>query len=317
MTIKEIAKLAGVSVATVSRVINNNGPVKEETRQLVVKVVKQYNYDTGTSKRRQINSKIVGIIVPTISNQFYTQVISGIEEALNRNGYSALFVSGANGDVRKYKKYLRMFMQEGVAGIISSAFNGQEIAVDVPLVIFDSANIDDNIVRVVSDNKTGGKWCSDLLSNSAKNILVQHLPLRYPTVRERIDALIAELEYKRLNYTLQEFEGVNLPKYETMVLPKVDFEKYDAIIAPSDLYALALLRQALHRGFKVPEDFQLVGYDNNPFATFSTPSLSTIDQQPFEIGQETASRLLQLIQGKSETKNSVISVRAIKRESTL
>lgn len=319
-SIREIAKRAGVSTATVSRVINNSGNVSQTTYKKVINIIKELNYDPKDNSYyyHSNNTKIVGIIIPDLQNQFYERIISGIQEVLKPLGYELLISFDTAGDVRKYEKFINTYRKINVAGIICSAFTLPEYQkIDLPFVMFDSGNIQDNIVRIVSDNKTGGKLCVDILSNKTKNVIIQHLDLRYPTVQERIEGMIDELNFKKIPYTIQAQSLKDLKHDPHSLFSKFDLRKYDAVITPNDLFAASIIKEADAMGLSIPQDFQLVGYDNNNLDNFTSPTISTIDQQPRLIGNAAANRLLGLINGSTNHNNTIIPVKAIKRNSTL
>ncbi|MDT9605771.1 LacI family DNA-binding transcriptional regulator [Lactobacillus johnsonii] len=318
MTIRDIAKLANVSVATVSRIINNSGKVSEETRNKVIKIIKENNYQPNQVARTlyQKRSKMIGIIVPTIDNVFYARIINGIQSVLQPSGYTCLVYSGVGSSNTKYHKAINSFLQNNIDGIISSAFDLHENYYHIPFVMYDSANINDNIVRIVSNNIKGGTEIVDLISNNQiKKVLIQHLPLKLPTVNERVSSIIDELNKKQLNYALQEINESDTYNIGAEKALK-NIQKYNAIITINDIYAAHILKLAKKRNLKVPEDFQLVGYDNNELSEFTIPTLSTIDQQPELIGKAAAKRLLKMINGEKSTKNSLIDIKVVKREST-
>lgn len=318
MTIRDIAKLANVSVATVSRIINNSGKVSEETRNKVIKIIKENNYQPNQVARTlyQKRSKMIGIIVPTIDNVFYARIINGIQSVLQASGYTCLVYSGVGSSNTKYHKAINSFLQNNIDGIICSAFDLHENPYKIPLIMYDSANINDEIVRIVSNNVKGGKESVNLISHVTKKVLVQHLPLKLATVRERVSSIIRELNSRKLTYTLQEIdEKVGYDIVAKQALKNI--HNYHAIITVNDIYAAHILKIAKKQNFKIPEDFQLVGYDNNDLTEFTTPTLSTIDQQPELIGQKAAKRLLQLINGEKSTENSLIDIKVMNRESTI
>lgn len=316
-TIRDIAKLANVSVATVSRIINNSGKVSKDTREKVNKIINETNYHPNQVARTlyQKRSKMIGIIVPFIENVFYARIINGIQSILQPAGYTCLISFNVGSDRKKYQKAINSFLQNNIDGIISSAFDLHDNYYHIPLVMYDSANIDDNIVRVVSNNIKGGKESVNLIENSTKKILIQHFPLNLPTVNERISSIINKLNEKQIDYTLQEINEDDTYDIGAKNALK-SISNYDAIITVNDIYAAHILKLAKKRNLKVPEDFQLVGYDNNELSEFTTPTLSTIDQQPELIGKTAAERLLEMINGRKTTENSLIDIKTIKRKST-
>lgn len=316
-TIRDIAKLSGVSVATVSRIINNSGKVSDKTREKVNKIIKETNYHPNQVARTlyQKESKMIGIIVPFINNVFYSRVVNGIQSVLQSAGYTCLVSFNVGSNNRKYQNAINNFLQNNIDGIISSAFELNENSYDIPLVMYDSANINDQIVRIASSNYKGGQKSVQLIQNTSKRVLVQHLSLTLPTVQERISAVIEELNKKHVDYVLQEVNDHD--NYEVIAQHALkNIQNYDAIITVNDIYAAHILKLAKKMNLKVPEDFQLVGYDNNELSEFTTPTLSTIDQQPELIGKTAAERLLEMIHGEKSTENSLIDIKTVKREST-
>lgn len=320
-TIREVAKAAGVSVATVSRVINNNGPVKAETRKKVEQTIKSMNYEPNLVARSLFSkkSKMVGIIIPDIQNPFYAQIIEGIQKVLQANGYYSLVSFDAGGDKLKYQSYIKNFEQNNVAGIISSAFEITDPeSVQVPLVMYDSANIDDEIVRVASDNLQGGKACADLIQGHPQHLVVQYYSTNFPTIRERVSAILEELNQRQLSYQLAALgDATTISAKKSAEDLVAQFPQADAFIAVNDIFAAELIQALKKAGRRIPEDVQVVGYDNNSISQYLSPALSTVDQQPRLIGQIAAKRLLAQIKGDDSAENSLIPVKKVKRDSTL
>ena len=317
-TIRDIAKLSGVSVATVSRIINHCGKVSETTKQKVEKIISQTHYQPNQVARTlyQKKSKMIGIIIPDLNNRFYAQIIDGIQEVIQKEGYTALISFSTNSDVKKYQNAIINFENNNVDGIITSAFTiPPNFHLNTPLVMYDSANINDDIVRIVSNNTKGGKESIKLLSKKIEKVLIQHWPLSLPTIRERIEAMTAEASKLKIDYLLEETPENNPYISAQSALNKSN--QFDAIITVNDLYAAEIIKEAKRRNLKIPDDFQLVGYDNNILCGYTSPTISTIDQKPKLIGQTAAHRLLDLMSGNNSTRNSIIDVLPIKRDSTL
>lgn len=315
-TIRDIAKLADVSTATVSRIINNSGKVKSETRAKVEQIIKDNDYHPNQVARSlyQKKSKMIGIIVPDLTNAFYAKIIDGIQDVLQEKEYSILISFSAGADVNKYNQFINEFQQNNIDGIISSAFLTTEKP-KLPLIMYDSANINDQIIRIASDNIKGGKECANLLQKNVKSVFIQHYSLELPTVRERLSAITQTLNERKINYQLFEIKDVDIEQAAKDALNELD--GHDAVIAVNDMYAAAIVKEARQRKLRIPEDFQLVGYDNNDSSGYTDPTISTIDQQPYLIGKTAAKRLLDLLNGDKSTENSIIDIKTIKRESTL
>lgn len=316
-TIRDIAKLTGVSVATVSRIINKSDKVKKETRNKVEQVIKATHYHPNQVARTlyQKKSKMIGIIIPDLNNGFYAQIIDGIQKVLQKEKYSVLISFSASSNQKRYLEFIRNFVTNNVDGIITSAFTiPATLKIETPLVMYDSANIQDKTVRIAADNIKGGKESVKLLNGESKKVLIQHWSLRLPTVRERVESIINELNKEGISYILDKASETDPYEAAQQVLNKVN--QFDAVIAINDYYAAEIIKEAKRRNLHIPQNFQVVGYDNNILCEYTSPTISTIDQQPRLIGQIAAKRLLRLIRGDKSTANSLINVIPIKREST-
>lgn len=316
MTIKDIARLANVSTATVSRILNNSKKVKPETRKRVMQIIQDNNYHPNQVARSlyKKKSKMIGVIVPDLSNAFYAKIIDGIQGVLQKNGYSILISFSAGSNADNYRKFINEFKQQNIDGIISSAFLSST-KINLPLVMYDSANIKDKVIRIASNNTKGGQECANLLKKKVKSVIIQHLSLGLPTVRERISAITGAFNKRKINYQLIDINEYNIAEAAKSTLDSLN--QHDAIIAVNDIYAAAIIKEARNRSLAIPTDFQLVGYDNNDLAEYTDPTISTIDQQPYLIGKTAAKRLIALLKGNKSINNSIIDVKIIKRQTTL
>lgn len=316
-TIRDIARLAGVSVATVSRIINHSGKVRPETEKKVKQIIQETHYQPNQVARTlyQKRSKMIGIVVPNLNNTFYAQVIDGIQSVLQKNNYSALISFSTSSDGSKYLEAIDNFKNNNVDGIITSAFTPPaNWNPTTPLVMYDSADIQDKIVRISSDNSKGGQESVKLIAKNVKKVLVQHWPLSLPTIRERVEAILKELNRQNIAYVLEEVSESDPYLAAQQALNKRN--TFDAIITVNDPYAAEIIKEAKRRGVNIPKDFQLVGYDNNILCEYTDPTLSTKDQQPHLIGQTAATRLFKMMAGDTSTNNDIINVIPIKRNST-
>ena len=316
MTIKDIARLANVSTATVSRILNNSKKVKPETRKRVMQIIQDNNYHPNQVARSlyKKKSKMIGVIVPDLSNAFYAKIIDGIQGVLQKNGYSILISFSAGSNADNYRKFINEFKQQNIDGIISSAFLSST-KINLPLVMYDSANIKDKVIRIASNNTKGGQECANLLKKKVKSVIIQHLSLGLPTVRERISAITGAFNKRKINYQLIDINEYNIAEAAKSTLDSLN--QHDAIIAFNDIYAAAIIKEARNRSLAIPTDFELVGYDNNDLAEYTDPTISTIDQQPYLIGKTAAKRLIALLKGNKSINNSIIDVKTIKRQTTL
>ena len=161
--IKEVAKLAGVSVATVSRALNNSGYVSEEARKKVESAVKELNFYPNEVARSlyQKKSKLIGLLLPDIANPFFPLIAKGVEDGVNQRGYS-LLLGNVEDDLEKEKDYLKIFAQNNIAGVISAVQGDIKDLQNMPFVLLDRVESDQNF-SVHSDDYTGGMMAAEAI----------------------------------------------------------------------------------------------------------------------------------------------------------
>lgn len=311
--------MANVSVATVSRVINHTGRVGLETRKRVEGIIKDVNYVPNQVARSLYKkaSNLIGVIIPDLSNPFYGQIVSGIEEILTKHNYQMILSVNNHADSKKYNQAITNFVQNNIGGIISTNFE-DPMSVHVPLVLFDSGLINDNQIRVNSDNFRGGQLAAKaLVDGGAKKIIIEHGAYQFLNLKERLDGATSFLNERNIQYKLFEVSDFT---YETAQLDSVkllnQFNDFDGIIAANDIHASCLLENARKHGLESPKDFQLIGYDNSYISELTNPGISSISQEPENMGQMTARLLLAAIDNSPVKSSTVIPVEYIKRSTS-
>lgn len=317
-TIKDVAKEAGVSVATVSRVLNQNGYVQEETRKMVEAAIKKLNYLPNEVARSLYyqKSKLIGLIVPDITNPFFPEVARGVEDFLQQNGYR-LIIGNSDEDFEKEVRYIETFTQNNVLGIISTS--SEEVSqwdkLNIPVVLLDRIHHDFSFV--CSDQKKGGQLAAQiLLERGSRNITLLRGPKNVRTAYERFFAALevlgkSHVQFQVLNTSFS-FGGA-------LETARKLFELYpetDGVIAVNDIVASAVLREALLYGKKIPDEIQIIGFDDIPMSQFMFPALSTIHQPAYEMGKEAAKLLLERINHTHMKKKQIILPVSFKERET-
>lgn len=320
VTVRDIAKMANVSVATVSRVVNHTGRVGSDTRKRVEDIIKEVGYVPNQVARSLYNktSNLIGVIIPDLGNPFYSQIIAGIEQVLSEQNYQMILSVNNHANSDKYNQAITNFVQNNISGIISTNFDNP-MDVQVPMVLFDSGLIKDDQLRVNSDNETGGMLAAKaLVDGGAKNIVIEHGPYEFLNIKERLNGATKYLNEKNIQYRLFEVSDFTYEaaKRESAKLLQ-QFKEFDGIIAANDLHAANLVAEAQQIGLKTPEDFQIVGYDNSYISSLTTPGISSISQKPEKMGQATAQLLLAKLNNQPINETTVIPVEFIKRATTL
>lgn len=299
-TIKDVAKHAGVSVATVSRTINNSGYVGVESRKKIELAIKELNFYPNEVARSlfQKKSKFVGLLLPDISNPFFPLLAKGVEDKMNQMGYQ-LILGNVQEDMDKEKEYLKAFAQNNVAGVLSAINGGTKELKNIPLVMLDRVDTDKEY-GVHSNDFEGGQLAAQAIAErNPKEIVVMVGPRSIRGSLERLRGTEKVLKSFKLNYHLLETSSFQFDATQatTDELFK-QFPKVDSIIASNDVHALSILQEALRRGIKVPEELQIIGYDDIPFSQMLFPSLATIAQPAYKIGFRGAELLCDRIENK-------------------
>ena len=297
-TIKEVAKLAGVSVATVSRALNNSGYVSEATRIKVEAAVKELNFYPNEVARSlyQKKSKLIGLLLPDIANPFFPLMAKGVEDGVNQRGYS-LLLGNVEDDEEKEKEYLKIFAQNNIAGVISAVKGDGKDLRNMPFVMLDRVESNRDFA-VHSDDYTGGMLAAEAIAKrNPKEIVIMVGPKEVPSSAIRLAGNEKVLKEYHLAYGLFQTPSFKFELAEQTAEQFFEaFPLADSVIASNDVYALAVMKEAIKRGRRIPEEFQIIGYDDMPFSRMMYPGLSTIAQPAYEIGFKGALLLCDILE---------------------
>jgi DNA-binding LacI/PurR family transcriptional regulator len=319
-TIKDVAKKANVSVATVSRVINQKGYVNEETRLLVETAIKDLNYIPNELARSLFNkhSKLIGVLVPHFDTQFYAELIEGIENQAMKLGYK-IMLSNTQDDAKREKDYIHIYSQYNIDGIIvaSNAHNvDQLIKSDLPIVTVDHI-LSENIPSITSNNILGGIIAAQkLISGGSRYILELRGPSFLLTVSERSLGFRQVLVQNNIPYISYDGDLLN-PDIDAITKIIESHPEIDGIFATSDFLAIHAENIINKMGKKIPEDIQIVGFDNIVYTTLVSPTITTIEQPIRRMGELALDTLVKLLNEEPISEfHSVLDVKLIEREST-
>ena len=320
-TIKDVAKKANVSVATVSRVINNNGYVHEDTKKLIIDAINELNYTPNQYARFLSGSKsnIIGVLVPHIGTPFYGDFLEGLEYAAHQKGYK-IMLANTNDDAFIEEDYINIFDNYNVDGVIaaSNIINVDKIlSLKKPLVTVDHI-LSNEIPSITSDNIMGGKLAAqELLNSGCKNILMLRGPSFLITTTERTEGFLEVIsEHNNINLEIHDFNLIN-PDIKFIYNHLKNNPQIDGIFAFSDTLAIIAQAQLLKLNKKIPQDCAIVGYDNIMYSKLVNPTLTTIEQPIKYIGMQAFNTIQKLIMGESLLENhQIIEVNLKQREST-
>ncbi|WP_017688517.1 LacI family DNA-binding transcriptional regulator [Paenibacillus sp. PAMC 26794] len=320
-TIKDVAQLAGVSVATVSRVINDRGYVHADTRKKVEDAVKALNFSPNEVARSlyKRKSKLIGLLLPDITNPYFPQLARGVEDRMQEQDYRLIF-GNSDEDERKEQDYIQTFIQNNVVGVISSTNYPHSSIYEnlkIPVVFLDRTSLDRP--SVYADGREGGRLAArEIIKRGSRRITVMQGPSQIRPAQDRFEGAIEIIRDAGLDY--QVIQTTSFSINEAGVWAEELFKKYadtDGVIASNDIAAMAVLHEASRIGRKVPDDVQVIGFDDIPMSSLLSPALSTIRQPAYEMGREAAGLLIQLVeQAAIENKNIQLPVSFIERGTT-
>ncbi len=319
-TIKQVASKAGVSVSTVSRYITHKGYVSAEAEVKIKKAIQDLNYSPNISARslKSKKSNLVGLLLPDISNPFFPMLAKGVEEFLREKGYQ-LVLGNVNEDREIIKSYLQFLVQSNAAGVITTVdFKEEFPEFDLPAVTVDRVGKKSEF-GVFSDNSQGGLLAAKaVVEAGAQQIAVVRGPLTTDNTNERFSSSIAYLNQAAVNY--QVFQSRSYDFSEIQAEAEKLFRKQktlDTIILPSDVHAVAYMQEIHRINKRIPEDIQLIGYDDILMSKYVYPALSTIHQPAYEMGHEAAQLIYKLANHQPiDQKQIKLKVSYVERDST-
>ena len=302
-TSQDVAKRAGVSIATVSRVLNDSPHVRPAVKHKVLRAVKALNFQPNrTAQRlRARQSKVLGLVISDIQNHFFTSVVRGIEDVAYHNGYS-LVLCNSDEDPAKEKLYIDVMRAESVAGVIIASASEAKPHIDdlldaqIPVVALDRRIKDRRVDSVLTTNAQGAYAAvTHLIGLGHRCIGFISLPLTRTTGRERFEGYQRALRENGLPVARARVRISNAkqPGGHAAALDLLTSQPcLTALFAANNLTTLGALDAIRERGLEIPDDISIIGFDDMPWATLLRPPLTAIAQPTYELGQQAAELLL-------------------------
>lgn len=319
-TIKDVAKRANVSVATVSRVINNTGYVNHETRAIVEVAIKELGYVPNELARSLFRKKsdIIGLIVPHIATDFFAELIEQIESAVTQAGFK-LMIFNSKDDLELEKKYLNVLNQYNIDGLILVANTRSEksyLELNIPILTIDHI-IDDSIPSITSDNVQGGELAAvKFVETNVKKVIHFRGPSDLVTVIDRSKGfydVIDQTDIVRYSFDL-DFKTPDINDIEMFLQKHPDV---DGIFCSSDIIAFYVISALQKLHYRIPEDVQVIGFDDIELAGIIHPHLTTISQPIDMMAKRAMDTLQKLIKKqKLEEVHITLPVQLIERDTT-
>lgn len=331
LNIKDIARIAGVGVSTVSRVLNNRPDVNEGTRKKILKVIEDYNYIPNNSARnlKRNESKNIGVLVKGIFNPFFAKIIKSIEEKIDEEGYS-MILHYNNDSSNDIETALELIKEKRLKGLVCLGGYFNNIDKDrlenlkIPIVLA-SSNVSENMDKglfssvAIQNKKATFKAVNYLCELGHKRIGIISTgeddksigKLRIQGYKEalRDNDLEYESDFHEIGkYTFQSgFNAMNRLLDKNLELT--------AVFVTSDIMAIGASKAILSRGMIIPDDISIIGFDGIEYAEYFHPSITTIKQPQEEIGNKSISIIFDIIKNNEDHRHEILGTELIERES--
>lgn len=333
ITLKNIANEFGVSIATVSKALNDSYEISTTTKNKIQKYAKENNYKSKSITLNLLNkkTKTIGVIIPNIMNNFFAKAFVGIEKHTNENGYH-LISCISNESYEKEVTTMELLKNGSLDGVIISLAEETQIKQNydhiknainegIPVVMFDRVTDDINCDKVVVNDEEGAFHAtSHLIKSGCKNVAVISV----------IDNLsVGKLRVKGYKKALTQF---NLPIEEKRIVKighKEDFDiamkiiladkSIDGLLCLEETSAVKSLQIVKKMGYKIPEDMSIVSFTNGELPKYVTPTITTVSQHGNHIGQTAANMLIERLTSENDNNpftKKVVKTSLIEREST-
>lgn len=331
ITIYDVARQAGVSPSTVSRVMNSPEIVASDTCQKVMQVMKELSYIpnmiAASMPRNRMN--YIGLIIPDVTNIFFSNIIRGIQDVCEEHGYNVLVVNSDDSQ-EKEGRYLKLLYSRRVDGVIITVagyreekYSEEELSLmkKMRMVLIDR-EINGLAVPIVKVNNFGGAYSAVkyLLTMGHKKIMYLAGIEGTQTNQERRKGYLAALREAHINWKKEIGADFRLDTaYQKIMHHWPDLQNSDdlptAIFAANDLMAIGALKAFTQLKVRIPKKVSIIGFDNIPFSDCTYPPLTTISQPTYLMGQKAVETLLKLIDKKKIKKSVELETELIERGS--
>jgi LacI family transcriptional regulator len=307
-TIRDVAEAAGVSVSTVSRVLNNKDDVARETYQKVQRVIEELGYTSSLAAKsmRSHRTDVIGLVTPDVSDDFSIQVMKGVNRAIGELGYDLIIYTG--GDVEqeslaeREQRYVSLLNGSITDGVIVVTPAAPTFATTSPLVIIDPNTQGPDYPTVIATNRSGAlavmRYLSDLGHRRIGFIKGRSDLISAIQRQQGYEDGLREAGIAQDAALVQEGDYTEETGFEStqrlLALPNSP----TAIFAANDQSAIGAIRAIQQAGLRVPEDISVVGFDNTPGTAHISPGLTTVDQFIEKMGYVATEMLIDLIQGE-------------------
>lgn len=311
-SIKDVAERAGVGKATVSRVINNNGYVAEDTRKKIVRAMEELHYTPNELARNLFRKRtgIVAVLVPSISHPYFGTFIDCIEGELYKRGFKTM-ICCAQSSSEEEKEYLDMLNRHIVDGVISGVHSADVEyyqTINGPIVAIDRY-LGENIPVLAVDHREGGELAArELIANGCKNVVhfrgTEEIEAPFHDRHTRFEEVMAENGVNTYTFGTSLNESTLFNAGEIIEKLIADGVEFDGIFGV-DIDAAGALRIAQKHGMRIPEDVKVVAYDGTYITELTSPQMTSIVQPVRQIAKDAAHHIANMIDGRIYVDRSI------------
>jgi len=326
VTLQAVAKVAGVTIATASRSLNDAYGVHPATRERVLQVAKKLNYTPNRFARGLVTgrSDMIGLIVSDVRNSYFAEVARGVEDAALEAGRDVMLCNSDLNSERQMKSVVSLLDKRAEAIIMNSVAvlsreeQQQIAAAGVPIVLLNRQGRDAVFSTVCADNEKGGRLAAEhLLLNGHRNVINLTGPKSHANLTRRSQAFIKAMAREagscvRTIHAIHTLEGGYGAGKELIAA----LDGATAIFTGNDVMAFGVMRAAIEAGVKIPRDVSLIGFDDVDLAAMSFPPLTTIHQPKYSVGRAALEIVKELLESEVKTpRHRVLDVSLVERAS--
>ena len=326
-TLKDVAKASGLTVGTVSRVLNNRGYISDKTREKVYRVMKELDYQPNEMARSLSKQKnnIIGVILPQIEHPYFAKVLSRLEREAAKQGYRIMLFVSRNKEERE-EQCIEMCKSGRVAGVVlcSGSFETEKFrGLDFPLITLERS-MDEGTLSIECDNYQGGTMATQHLIDKECHKLMYiggmsagedvRMPADFREVAFRDTCAKTKTENVVIVTEKQMFDSMEY--YEFVREKLIEHPDVDGVFTSSDVIGAYVLQACYDLNIEVPGRLKIVGFDDVNIAQFTSPGLTTIHQPVEQMAEQAISAIVQIDAGKVVPTKTVFPVTLVERGTT-
>lgn len=325
-TLKDVARETGLTVSTVSRILNNRGYISKEARERVYEAMKRLNYQPNEVARSlsKQESNTIGVILPHVDHPYFSMLLSSLETAAYKNDFKLMLFNSRDRN-EKEDEFMDMCKGVRVSGIIlcSGSVEAQRFGnLGVPLITIETS-LENGTASIECDNRQGGRLAARHLGEKGcRNVI--YLSGSNPISMPADDRALGFMEFCRRNNMncmtpdvekdRELYEKLEYHAYIEEILRQCP--ELDGIFASSDVIAAQVLQVCGRKGIHIPEQIKLIGFDDSMIASLTSPSITTIHQPVPEMAALAVESIARAHSGEMVPSRTILPVRLVKREST-